>query len=152
MKTVVFLVMIVIFMSGCATTNYLVQLPVQSEFVIAAPYESVRLAVMESIADLGLPIEPVDKEGEALTTQVVTVPWEELVRIAEVPVIPDAIWYEGRYALEIFLSAIDEESTRIKITIDIDGYEGNVTKKWYICFSRGVLEREIVGLIESKLK
>ncbi|HPE44252.1 MAG TPA: hypothetical protein PK380_00120, partial [Deltaproteobacteria bacterium] len=75
----------------------------------------------------------------------------ELEKIAEKPELRLGLYTQVGYSVTIRLAAINEMSTQVKITADIEAYDTNVTKKWQPCKSKGVIERELLEKIRDSL-
>jgi len=142
-------------LAGCATTQ-MVKPTIQDTDVIQAPFDKVWGAVVATLAEMALPIESIEKESGLVTTKFVTfasgiLAEKEIDRIAQRPPVLLAIWSQGRYTVSIFVTSIDENTTKIKITTHIEAFENNLTKSWHVCYSKGVIERQILVSVRLKI-
>jgi len=131
---------------------------IQNTITIDAPFDQVWTAVVSTIADISMPIESIEKDSGLITTKVVVFVSGYAVagaidQVAEKPNVVAGTWKHGRYSFNIFVSSIDENTTKIKINSQIDAYVelGTMIMSWYRCYSKGVIEKQIFDSIRAKL-
>lgn len=154
-KLYLLVVLLLVIFTGCATTQ-MVRPTIQDTDAIQAPFDKVWGAVVATLAEMALPIEAIEKESGLVTTKFVTfasgiLAQNEIDRIAQRPSVFLGTWSQGRYTVSIFVTSSGENTTRVKITIHIEAFEDNVTKGWYVCYSKGVIEQRIFDSVRSKI-
>jgi len=142
---------------GCATAPAPRQ--IVKAFTIEAPFDDVWVAVIDSFADMNLPIVNMEKDSGLITSDWIGYPrgkagnvycdcgglgiWMELER-------------EGRF--NVFVRKITENSCDLKVnclyrqTIQPATAKGSDSIKVRNCVSTGKLEAEMFEIVESKLK
>lgn len=154
MKKPFICLVLLVFLIGCATSP--VKPPVVKDTeIFQAPFNRVWKATVATIANMALPVESIEKESGLLTTRFIRFSLTELNRIAQTPRTFLGVWSTGRYTLSIFVSSTSKDTTKVKITTHIEAFESNVTKTWHVCYSKGILERQILnsilfGLVEYR--
>jgi len=143
-----------IFIIGCATVP--VRPTIQDTQIINAPFDKVWEALVATLAEMGLPIESIEKESGIVTTDFVIfasglATEKVLGKVAVYPTSLLYIWSTARYKLSIFAIKKGEDATKVKITTHIEAYESNVTHNWMVCYSKGVIEKRIFESIKMKI-
>jgi len=144
------------FLASCATVP--VDKPIISDtFVINRPFAKVWGATVATLAENSIPIKVIEKESGIITTEQIVFASgfgsdEKIQRIAQLPYVFMSVWNSGKYYLSIYITAGEQDTTNIKITTHIEGYESNPTKRWHECFSKGVLENELHDSIVENMK
>ncbi len=119
-----------------------------------ASFDETWAALIETLSDMTLPIESIEKESGLITTRFVNFADginadNSIKQVATRPSVFLGTWNSGRYTLNIFVADKGELGTRIKVSAHIEAYENNVTNKWYVCKSLGVLEKRIFKAIKE---
>lgn len=126
---------------------------VQQVQTFNAPYDQAWAAVIETVAEMSLPIESIEKESGLLTTRFVRVPtFKQIQAVAYLPSVFLGTWSNGRYTLSLYVSRVGEQQTAVRITPHIEAYEDNATHTWHVCESNGSLERQVLQKVHSKLE
>ncbi len=151
-KTILILLAILV---GCATTP--ADKPtIKDTQVIRASFDEVWRATVSTFAEMALPIQSIDKGNGSITTGIVrfTSGWaapKEIDRVARKPSVLLGTWSAGRYTLSVLVRSSAKDSTEVKVTARIEAYEEYMTKDWHICYSKGVIEKQIFDSIELKV-
>jgi len=143
-----------VLLAGCAPPQ-MVKPTIQDTVVIQAPFDKVWGAIVSTLAEMALPIESIEKESGLITTKFVTFASgifaeKKIDRIAQKPPLFLASWSQGRYTLSVFVAPVGEDATKIKITAHIEAFE-RTTKGWHVCYSKGVIEKQIFDSVKSKI-
>jgi len=139
------------YLVGCAP---MARPTIQDTEIIAAPFEKVWDALVSTLSEQFIPIKTIDKGSGLIVTEFVTFPRSQKP-IDEIAVKPSGwlyIWTHIRYAFSIYVTKSGENTTRVKITSSVECYENNVAHGWVLCYSKGVLEKEIFDSIKAKIK
>jgi len=148
-------VLLCVFIVGCVTMPK--EIPViQNTLEVNIPFDKAWSAVVETISDMQLPIKAIEKDSGILTTENVTfangfLADNEINRVSLKPSVFGGVWRQGRYSLNIFVTAIDANHTRIKANSHIEAYEQSITNSWYICHSKGIIESTLFESVKSQL-
>jgi len=139
---------------GCATAA--LQPTIQNTITVDATFDQVWAAVVSTIADISMPIESIEKDSGLITTKPVIFAsgYEirgDIEQVAEMRFFLGAMWKQGRYSFNVFVSSIGENTTKIKVNSQIEAYEASMTKRWHVCYSKGVIEKQIFDSIRAKL-
>ncbi|MDV2503063.1 MAG: hypothetical protein RX318_03840 [bacterium] len=155
MKRIVTVIACVVFFSvACRSTPP--PSPVQTTFLIEAPFDRTWSAVTEAAAETSLPISAIEKESGLMTTGFVTLfrgrgMERELWRVAQRRRVLLGLWDQGRFTMNMFVKSIDDERSSLTVNVHLEGYEWNVSKSWYSLESNGSIEGDFVRLVKSKL-
>lgn len=119
-------------------------------------FDKVWEVTMKVLERKSLEVKDSSREKGEITTKFVNYSvgakaHHELEKIAEKPELRLGLYTQVGYSVTIRLAAINEMSTQVKITADIEAYDTNVTKKWQPCKSKGVIERELLEKIRDSL-
>ena len=149
------LILIFLMIIGCSTTK-ITQPRIIDTKIFPSSYDEVWQSLVSSLALMSLPIASIEKDSGLITTNFVIfasgiLADNEIKRISVRPSIMLGTWSQGRYILSVFVEKLDTNSTKVRITSHIEAYENNVSYSWYVCHSKGVIERQIFNSIESKL-
>jgi starvation-inducible outer membrane lipoprotein len=144
-----------VLLASCATKPP-VKPTIKDTQIMQAPFDRVWTATVSTLAEMALPIESMDKGSGLITTRSVmlTGGWaapKEIDRVAQKPSVFLGIWSAGKYTLRVFVRPNGKDSAKVKITTHIEAYEDYMTGKWYTCYSKGVIEKEIFDSIASKI-
>ena len=105
--------------------------------------------------DMGLPVTTIEKESKLLVTDFVSIPYERLAEISMTQkdmTISSLVFSQGRYKLNCLVRKVDSTKTSLKILAHIEGrYSLMDTREWYVCKTRGRIEKEIFDAIQNKL-
>jgi len=154
-KIYLLVVLLAAILASCSTTQ-MVRPNIQYAVVIQDSFDRVWGPVVATLAEMALPIESIEKESGLVSTKFVTfasgiLAQKEIDRIFQRPSVFLGTWSQGRYTLSIFVTSSGENTTKIKITTHIEAFEDNVTKSWHICYSKGVIEKQIFDSVRSKI-
>jgi hypothetical protein len=154
-KTSLWTTLFILPLLACATTQA-IRPQIYNSATFSAPFDEVWSALISTLAEQALPIESVEKESGLITTKFVTFASGLLAdeRIDYYTVKPSGllnVWNQGRYTISAFVTPSGEEAAVVRITTHIEAYESNVSKSWHVCYSKGVLEREIFNSIRSQI-
>ena len=148
------LVLLMLFM-GCATPPPPAPMVDDTSFFLGR-FDKVWDATLKVLEKKSLTIKDVDKEkGEIVTRfanySVGAHAHQDLENIAEKPELRLGLYTQVGYSLTIKLTPVNDMSTQVKVTANIEAYDTNVTRKWQKCVSKGVIEREILEQIRASL-
>lgn len=143
---------------SCATTSQTVK-PVKpiiwDEETFQASYEKVWGSVIATVAEQALPIDVIEKESGLLTTKFITIDVveSEAKRMIEnpssIPLL--TLWGSIRYTVNFYIHTVGENQTRVKVTSYVQRQEIGSSGQWYVCYSKGVIENDILASIRSKI-
>lgn len=154
-KVLIFLYPWILLVVSCATTGQMVKPVIWDEETFQASYDKVWGSIVATVAEQALPIEAIEKESGILTTKFVKIDVveSEAKRMVENPsFIPlFTLWGSIRYTVSFYVRTVGENQTRVKITSYIQRQEIGSSGQWYLCYSKGVIENEILASIRSKL-
>ena len=148
------LVLLIILM-GCATAQPPVPMVDDTSFFLGR-FDKVWDVTLKVLEKKSLTIKDINKEkGEIITLfanySVGAHAHQDLLNIAEKPELRLGLYTQVGYSLTITLTPINDMSTQVKITANIEAYDTNVTQKWQKCISKNVIERELLEKIRSSL-
>ena len=156
MKILLIFLIVSILASGCATGKIIIP-EIQNDYEVEAGFEIVWQAVVESITDNSMSIEVIEKESGIITTGFIKFfnnynERAELDRLAEKPDYNFlAKWTEGKLKYNIFVKSISDTTTRMKITSQMEAFEGGISHEWVVVYSRGIIEDDLFDLIKAKI-
>lgn len=79
--------------------------------------------------------------------------YDVLERYGVTPMVRGGVWLTGRIQYKIILKESDDaESTDLKLTGDLSGYEGHVTNAVQFWNSNGILEKEFIARLLKKVE
>ena len=141
-------------LSSCVTVP--IKPTIEDSITLQSSFNKVWTATVATLPEKALPIEVIEKESGLITTKFVIftdglIAQKAIDRVSQRPSVFMGTWEKGRYTLSIFITSEGENTTKVKITIYIEAYEGNVTKSWNVCYSKGVIEKDIFEVIKSKV-
>jgi hypothetical protein len=141
---------------GCATAQPPVAPMVNDTSFFLGRFDKVWDVTLKVLEKNSLSIKDIDKEkGEIITRfanySVGTHAHQDLQNIAEKPDLRLGLYTQVGYSLTIKLTPINDMSTQVKITANIEAYDTNVTQKWQKCESKNVLERGLLEKIKASL-
>lgn len=153
-RIIVLSVCVPIFLVGCGSP--LVKPKITDSRTFDAAYDDVWRAVVQTFAERSLPVSTLEKESGFITTQSHIIDYgifseTTLDAIAVHPNIAFGIWESPKLSVNAFISPEGSNTTRVKINTHIEAFEKNMMGKWYICYSMGVIEKDILDTIQSKL-
>lgn len=149
------LLMLMVFIVGCATVP---KAPLQAQrtsAVILSPKDKVWPLLVSEVG-LNYPVQAIEKESGLLTTQFVQMPVGFGNMYMDRYVFPPggflATWRGLRMSMRIM--AIESEPGRTVVTINAhyEAFEDNVSKSWIVARSNGSVENQILTSIEQKLR
>jgi hypothetical protein len=132
---------------GCATTP--VAPPLDTTRVFRAPYEKVWGAVVSQIS-ASYPVKLIDKSSGLITTDQFSP--GSLGEFGYPPQVLLACWGASRATMTAFVSKIDDEHTKVRLTGHFECFEFNVSHCWYVWESRGTLENRILSTIKDDVE
>ena len=147
----------ILLLSGCAAPQQLATTPVEDTEVFVASYDAVWGAVVATLAAEHYPIKAIEKESGLIATEFVTFTTsslrakEEIDGIAVRPGVFLGTWSQGRYSLTVFVARLADSTTSVKVTPHIEGFEDNVTRRWHVCPSLGVVESAVFDSVRARL-
>jgi tetratricopeptide (TPR) repeat protein len=121
---------------------------VKKSDVISANYDQTWSALVSTLAENQLPIKVVEKESGLIGTDFVSFKGD----VKDYAYHPSNLlgsWVSGRYSLNIQVTKLTPDSTRVTINSHIEGWETE-TKNWYVCDSNGTLEADIFSKIKAR--
>ena len=141
---------------GCATPQQPPAPMVDDTSFFLGRFDKVWDVALKVLEKKSLTIKDINKEkGEIITRfanySVGAHAHQDLQNIAEKPELRLGLYTQVGYSLTIKLTPINDMSTQVKITANIDAYDTNVTQKWQKCISKNVIERELLEKIKSSL-
>ena len=149
-------------MLGCATIPKNIA-PLQDTESFQYPFNKVWGATIETMSEMGFPISSSDKDSGLLVTQEhvfagssapegrenVKKPGEWTYLPGTGHLLLNGGWDKVSHRINLFVSPIDQNQTKVKVTTSFNSIYTNGTAEKYP--SRGVLESEIFQKIKSKL-
>ncbi|MGO9246876.1 MAG: hypothetical protein ACLPT4_12790 [Verrucomicrobiia bacterium] len=134
---------------GCATAP--VAPPLDTTRVYNAPYEKVWASVVSEVS-AEYPIKNIDKTSGLIASDPVSLSGARaLTNAGYAPQVLLAIWGDSRARVTAFVSKLDDERTKVRLTLHLEGFEFNATKSWYVWQSNGTLENALLDRIQSNL-
>lgn len=147
-----------ILLSGCVAMQGNLKGPDQplpNEYVIEASFDKVWGAIMERATEKSWPIKTIDKASGVVATDFVLLSQGiSSYRLREVAYEPKTLlgtWEGARQTLNIFVSKLDENKTRVKIRCHFEGFESNVDNQWIEWESNGTTEKALAESIGRTL-
>jgi hypothetical protein len=135
--------------AGCATPQLAPVKETTQRF--DQPFDKVWGSIVASVTS-DYPIQVIEKQSGVLETQFVSLPGNNpLKQYGVEPSIFLSIWYQNRARLSVYAKAQGETNTTVRVAAHFEGFEGNMTKNWYVWPSNGVLEQQIIERISSNL-
>ncbi len=138
---------------GCAATQTPVA-PVNNSKTFDSSYTKVWNALLSVISEMDIPMESIDKNNMQFVSKSINLDGDVDTRLNEIaykPRVGMGIWNRAEYSYTITLYRLSEKQTTVRIALKIEGYETKVTKSWYDCNSRGVLEQALFDKLSSSL-
>ncbi|MFZ1082809.1 MAG: hypothetical protein WAO19_12900 [Candidatus Kryptoniota bacterium] len=141
------------FLAGCSSVA--VRPTIQDTEIINAPFDTVWSATVNTLAEQSIPVKSIDKVSGHVTTNFVNFAYGNQVEkeIDDVAVKPSGWmhdWSDARYMLSIFVTKNGDNETTIKITTHIEAFENNIERSWMVCYSNGVIEKQLFVGIKKK--
>lgn len=156
MKALTVLVIAGFALAGCATAP--VKAPdFENSRAFQVPFDKTWGAIVAVIAENAFPIEAIEKESGIITTKptLFANTWKAEKLIDSLAVRPGVflgVWTKGRFTLSVFATKVNDTVTGVKVTSNIEAYEGNITYSWHPCQSKGIIEKAFLNNIAQKLK
>jgi hypothetical protein len=154
MKAKIFglLLCVSIFLVGCAT----VKPGITDTRTFAGSFDDVWRATVQTLAERALPVSSIEKDSGLITTDLHIIDYsvfgqKTLENIAVHPNVALGIWENPEYSVKAFLSSEGPNRTQIKIKTHIEAFERHMTDAWYVCYSNGIIEKNILDAIQSKV-
>jgi hypothetical protein len=146
---------IIFFLAGCATIP--IEIPeINDNETFQYSYDKVWGTIVESFSENSTPIDLIDKDSGLINTGVMTLAsgmWTE-ENMKNIVIFPNLfflrIWEKVDCRMSFYVSEVKENQTKVKISIAIMAYEGNVTKNWHKCYSTGEIEKRMFDRIRKK--
>lgn len=155
MRSSALFLMLLILITGCATPPQAVTTGEDRSFFLGR-FDKVWDTTLKELEKKSINVKDVNKEKGEITTRFVNYSvgpgaHHDVEKIAEKPNIQLGLYTQVGYTLTIRIIPISDMSTQVKVTANIEAYDTNVTKKWYPCKSKGVVERELLEKIRANL-
>ena len=149
------LVFLLVILTGCATAAPPGPM-VDDTYFFLGRYDKAWDATLKVLEKRSLAIKDIHKEKGEIITRFVNYSvgphaHRDLENIAERPDIRLGLYTQVGYSLTIKLTPVNDMSTQVKVTANIEAYDTNVTRKWQKCVSKNILEREILEQIRASL-
>lgn len=151
-RIIIILVCVSIFLVGCGSP--LVKPKITDSRTFNAAYGDVWRAAGQAFVEKKLPVKELN--WGFIATDLVVIYYSnfgetKLDAIAVHPNIAGGIWNNLILNVNAFISSEGSDRTQVKINTYITGYESRTTNMWHICYSKGVIEKNILDTIQSKL-
>jgi hypothetical protein len=154
MKAKIFglLLCVSIFLVGCAT----VKPGITETRTFTGSFDDVWRATVQTLAERALPVSSLEKDSGLITTDLHIIDYSFFgektpENIAVPPNVALGIWENPEYSVKALLSSEGPNRTRVKINTHIKAFERNMTDAWYVCYSNGIIEKNIMDAIQSKV-
>jgi hypothetical protein len=149
------IIVLLMILMGCATPQPPAPTVDDTAFFLGR-FDKVWDVTLKVLEKKSIAIKDINKEkGEIVTRfanySVGARAHQDLQTIAEKPELRLGLYTQVGYSLTIKLTPINDMSTQVKITANIEAYDTNVTQKWQKCISKNVIERELLEKIKSSL-
>lgn len=145
---------IMVFISGCATTPRAPLVAQRTSAVIPAPKDKVWPLLVSEVG-LNYPVQAIEKESGLLSTQFVQMPVGFNNSGMENYIFPPggflATWDGLRMNMRIMAIESEPGKTMVTINAHYEAFESNVSKSWRVASSNGSIENQIITRIEQKL-
>lgn len=155
MKRIVLLSLLLVLSGGCVQDLSFVKPDIIDSLVFASTYDTLWAAIVESFAEKSLPIKTIEKDSGIIATEYMRMaaPWhKDFKDVALHPNVPFGTWYHAHYKVNIFVTTVNKTSTKVKINVLIEAFENNLTDEWHTCYSKGIIEQDILEAIRSKIE
>lgn len=156
MKASVIAVSAALLLTSCVTAPQGPTSPLPTSRTFSQPFDKVWGTVVSEVS-ADCPIQSIEKASGLLTTRDVSLGdgftgQASLYRYGYAPRILLATWTGGaRCSLSFYVSSSDSNSTTLRVTARIEGFEDNVTKSWQPWESNGVLENQYLDKISGAI-
>jgi len=149
------IVTFLIFLAGCATAPSPAPAVDDTSFFLGR-YDKVWDATLKVLEKKSLSIKDINKETGEIVTRFANYSvgpraHHDLENIAEKPDLRLGLYTQVGYSYTIRITPINDMSTQVKVTANIEAYDKNATQKWHKCKSNNVLERELLDRIKASL-
>jgi hypothetical protein len=147
--------LLLIILAGCATSPPPAPMVDDTSFYLGR-FDKVWDVTLKVLEKKSLSIKDINKEKGEIITRFVNYSvgahaHSDLENIAEKPDLRLGLYTQVGYSLTIKLTPINDLSTQVKVTANVEAYDTNVTQKWHKCPSKGIIEREILEKIKASL-
>jgi len=139
----------VILITGCIGPEISLH-PKSTEKIYNFPKKAVWKKVISVLVEMGANVQTMDKESGFLSTGEVGIPTETARKLVIVPTfhkVVMTIFMEANYQLNIFVSALDNKQTKVKITSRIR----IKSEGWFVFKSNGTLESNFFAMLDNQL-
>jgi hypothetical protein len=152
-RKVALILLVVPFLAGCASVA--VRPTIQDTEIINAPFDTVWKAMVGTLAEQSIPIQSIDKASGDVTTKFVIFAYgnrteKEIDNLAVKPAGWMHDWCAGRHKLDIFVTESGTNETTVKVTTHFEAFENNIERTWMVCYSNGVIEKQLFVAIKKK--
>ena len=148
----------IVLVQGCVSEAYKPSIINNREY--AKPFDTVWGRLIQVITEQNYMIGAIEKDSGILSTSFelhsqnlgpLSTIQNEIKRLAIVPSNPLAIWGDMTCQINIVVSHETVDTTKVTVNTSIKAYDRNYSGSWHICYSRGIIEQNILDSIESKL-
>jgi len=139
----------VILIAGCIGPEISLH-PKSTEKIYNFPKKAVWKKVISVLIEMGANVQTMDKESGFLSTGEVGIPTETARKLVIIPTfhkVVMTIFMEANYQLNIFVSALDNKQTKVKITSRIR----IKSEGWFVFKSNGTLESNFFAMLDNQL-
>lgn len=123
-----------------------------------APLDKVWAATVDALGEQGAPVQVAEKWSGFIRTQTVEFPLgltavNPLGSIAHQPKDMGflALWSAGRYSLTVHVTKDTDSTALVRVSANVEGFEGSAMGSWHSWESNGTLERRLFAAISRKL-
>lgn len=143
--------MFVFLFGGCATISKTPQVASPTFMFYEAPKDKIWPLLIAEVA-LSYPVAAIEKESGLLTTDFVSMPAgfnnQNMTKWVFHPGGFFATWNGLRMKMNIMVIEIGTDKTKVIIKAHYEAFENNVSKKWVVCRTNGVVEYGILTRIK----
>lgn len=152
-------ILALIFLVFCACATAPKPRQIVSAFPIEAPFDDVWTAIIESFAEMNLPIMNMEKDSGLITTDWIEYPLgKEGKKYCDCGGLGINIEVRRAGKFNVFAKSITDSSSEVRVTCSFQqtyetfSLEGSGARFTRNCFSTGKLEADMFEIVKSKLK
>lgn len=150
------LVVIALASLGCAATQQMVKPPKVTTETYDAPFERTWSAMVETITASGMPIRIVEKGSGLIATEpanFVNGPYsKDTLRTVADFECRLCLLKAGRRSINAYSESVTESTSRVRLAVRIEAWDGMYDRGWWPVESNGTIERQIFDGIRNKLR
>lgn len=155
MKNITFLFFVTLISAGCSQP--FIKPKIENSKTFQASYDPVWKAVVEVFAEKTYPIKAVEKDSGIISSDFIELPNpqnpnSEFYKLAVRPDWFASLWRSARYMVNVFVFSKEPNLTTITVNTHIEAFEYNVKSQWFKCYSKGIIERDLLKQINNKIK